>query len=54
MCAGSLSCRALVEAYLQRIGAFDKRGPAINAIITVNPDAVTTAAELDRKFARRV
>jgi amidase len=53
MRAGSLSCRALVEAYLRRIDALDKRGPAINAIITVNPDAVTTASELDREFARQ-
>ena len=53
MRAGSLSCRALVEAYLRRIDSLDKRGPAINAIIMVNPDAVSTASELDRQFARR-
>src|SRR5262249_37068448 len=51
MRAGSLTCRALVEAYLHRIDALDKRGPAINAIVTVNPDAVATAKELDRRFA---
>jgi amidase len=53
MRAGTLTCRALVEAYLRRIDALDKRGPAINAIVTVNPDAVATAKDLDQRFARQ-
>jgi amidase len=51
MRARSLTCRALVEAYLQRIDANDKQGPAINAITVVNPDALATADSLDKRFA---
>ena len=39
--AGSLTCRQLVEAYLRRIEAFDKNGPALNAIVLINPEALT-------------
>ena len=39
MKAGRLTCRALVDAYLRRIDAYDKNGPALNAIVIVNPDA---------------
>ncbi|HEX3867569.1 MAG TPA: amidase family protein, partial [Gemmatimonadaceae bacterium] len=51
MQSGALTCRALVESYLKRIDAYDKRGPAINAITVVNPDALATADSLDRRFA---
>src|SRR5439155_24530894 len=47
---GSLTCRALVERYLQRIDAYDKNGPALNAIVMTNPDALKVADELDRRF----
>ena len=47
---GSLTCHALVDAYLRRITAYDKNGPALNAIVTVNPDALATADSLDRRF----
>ena len=40
MKAGRLTCRALVEQYLRRIDAFDKNGPAINAIVITNPEAI--------------
>ncbi|HVC19063.1 MAG TPA: amidase family protein [Vicinamibacterales bacterium] len=50
MKAGRLTCRALVERYLQRIAAYDKNGPAINSIIMVNPDALKEADALDRRF----
>jgi amidase len=52
MKAGRLSCIALVDAYLARIAAYDKNGPAINSIILINPDARQQAAELDRLFMR--
>ena len=35
----------------RRIDAYDKNGPAINAIVVTNPDALTLADELDRRFA---
>src|SRR5689334_22869607 len=44
---GSLTCRALVEGYLARIEAFDRRGPKINAVITVNPRAIESADAMD-------
>ena len=47
----SLTCRGLVESYLRRIDAYDKKGPALNAITVVNPDALATADSLDRRFA---
>jgi Asp-tRNA(Asn)/Glu-tRNA(Gln) amidotransferase A subunit family amidase len=52
MKAHQLTCRTLVERYLRRIEAYDKAGPAINAIVVVNPDALAAADELDRRFAR--
>jgi len=48
---GTLTCHALVQAYLRRIDAYDKQGPAINAITVVNPDALAIADSLDRRYA---
>lgn len=45
--AGSLSCVELVQLYLERISAYDQSGPAINAYVTLNPDALGEAARLD-------
>jgi amidase len=50
MKAGRLSCRALVEQYLRRIDTFDKNGPAINAIVITNPDALKQADAMDQRF----
>ncbi len=44
------TCRALVELYLKRIEAFDKSGPSLNAIQTVNPRALQEADRLDTAF----
>ena len=41
------SAVSLAQAYLARIDAIDKRGPAINAIIELNPDAMAIAESLD-------
>ena len=46
----SLTCRSLVEHYLARIDAYDKKGAGLNAIVMTNPDALKTADELDRRF----
>ncbi len=48
---GRISCRALIAGELARIDAYDHRGPALNAVITVNPDALATAAALDAERA---
>jgi len=45
--AGRTSCRAVVQAYLDRIAAYDKAGPALNAIQNVNPRALLEADSLD-------
>ena len=50
MKAGQVTCRGLVEQYLRRIEAYDKNGPAINAIVITNPQALAQADELDRRF----
>jgi len=52
MMDGTLTAEALVRAYLDRIEAYDKTGPALNAIMVVNPGALDRAKELDAYFAR--
>ena len=47
MLAKRLTCRALVQAYLDRIAAYDQSGPALNAIQHVNARALTEADSLD-------
>ena len=47
-----ITCRALVAHYLRRIETYDKAGPAINAIVVVNGEALADADSLDRRFAR--
>jgi amidase len=53
MKAGKLTCHALVDAYLKRIDAMDKKGPAINALITINPNALVVADSLDRHMKNK-
>jgi amidase len=48
--AGRLTCRQLVQVYLDRIETLDKKGPAINALITVNADALGEADRLDTAY----
>ena len=48
LAAGNVTCVQVVQAHLRRIEAYDDRGPALNALITVNRRALDTAAELDR------
>src|ERR1044071_5147890 len=48
--SGQLTAHRLVEMYLERIEAYDKKGPAINAIITINPEALAEADRLDAVF----
>src|SRR5438552_469265 len=49
--AGQLTCAQLTKLYLARIDAYDRRGPSLHAIITVNPRAVEIATEMDRQYA---
>ena len=48
--AKTLTCRSLVQRYLDRIARYDARGPAINALVTINPNALATADSLDRSL----
>lgn len=47
---GRLTCRGLVERYQRRIDLYDKNGPAVNAIVTLNPRALAEADALDARF----
>jgi amidase len=47
--SGTFTARSLVEKYSARIDEVDKHGPAVNAIIEMNPDAPAIADELDRE-----
>lgn len=48
--SGELTVRQLVELYLARIDAYDRKGPELNAIININPRALEQAGELDRRY----
>jgi amidase len=47
--SGELSSRELVEYYLDRIAAIDRSGPALHAIVEINPDALAIADARDRE-----
>ena len=49
MAQGQTTSLALVNAYLARIAAYDTRGPALNAMIRINPRARAEATRLDRE-----
>lgn len=46
---GELSARDLVQYYAGRIDALDRKGPALHAVIELNPDALQIADDLDRE-----
>jgi len=45
--AGALTYERLVQLYLNRIDAYDKKGPRLNAVLAINPRALETARALD-------
>ncbi|MEI7524421.1 MAG: amidase [Mariniphaga sp.] len=47
---GRYTVKAIVQAYLDRISMIDKSGPGLNAIISINPDAIQIAEALDREL----
>lgn len=49
MASGALTSRSITEAYLERIERADKRGPAVNSIIEINPDALAIAKRMDEE-----
>jgi amidase len=48
--SGRWSVRGLVERYIERIEALDRRGPHLGAVIELNPDARSIAESLDREL----
>ncbi len=51
--SGKYTARSISEKYLARISEIDKRGPSLNSIIELNPDALATADELDKEFKEK-
>ena len=45
--SGRYTSRSITEMYLGRIEVIDKKGPAVNAVIEINPDALTIADKMD-------
>ena len=50
---GRITARAVVEQYIARIESVDRSGPMLNAVIELNPDAVSIADSLDRELASK-
>ncbi|HUQ46758.1 MAG TPA: amidase [Gemmatimonadaceae bacterium] len=49
MVSGKRSSHDITVAYLERIAAMDRRGPALHSVIETNPDAIAIADALDRE-----
>ncbi|WP_157620249.1 amidase [Synechococcus sp. PCC 7335] len=52
--AKTLTVEQLVQLYLNRIETYDKQGPAINALISINPNALATARLLDQFMPQKL
>ncbi|MCQ6268123.1 amidase [Fictibacillus sp. WQ 8-8] len=48
--SGQVTCKEIVEMYLKRIEDFDRNGPEINSVITINSNALEEADYLDRLY----
>ncbi len=55
LAGGQVTATALAKAYLARIAAYDRAGPALNSVRALNPDALAIAGKLDgtRPSAKR-
>jgi len=51
LASGQTTVREIVEAALARIDALDQQGPALNAVIELNPEALSIADALDEELA---
>ncbi len=49
MQTGELTAASITQQYLERIDEINRQGPAINAVIEVNPDALAIAHTLDEE-----
>ena len=50
MAAGELTSHKLITEYIERIQAYDRNGPKLTSIITINADAIERATTLDKAF----
>ena len=53
MASGELTSREIVQAYIERIGIYDKQGPALNSVLELNPEALFIAEALDAELGRK-
>ncbi len=53
MASGRATSVQITRAYLDRIEAYDRRGPALNAMVWLSPTALEEAAALDRERTQR-
>src|SRR5437879_10325641 len=54
MASGRLSSEQLTRDYMQRILDLDQGGPGVNAVIEINPDAISMALDADAKRRRGI
>ena len=53
MKSGRLTARSITQKYLERIEDVDAKGPAVNSVIEINPDAVSFAEAMDKERKER-
>jgi amidase len=46
------TCRGIIQTYLDRIAAYDHKGPALGSMLTINSKALAQAEQLDAYYAR--
>lgn len=51
LASARVTCVQLTQSYLKRIEAYDDKGPALNALIAINPNALEAAAQMDRLYS---
>lgn len=51
MTRGRISSEDIIRSYIGRIAEIDDAGPALNAVIAINPNALADARKLDRERA---
>ncbi len=52
LAGGRVSAEHVTQVFLRRIAALNEAGPALNAVIEINPDALSIARRLDRQRTR--
>jgi amidase len=50
--AGKVTCHSVVRQYLDRINAYDHRGPSINSMLYINPKSIEQADAFDKEYHR--